>query len=189
MKENDESILSKDLLVPLIQVMIWRVCTWPLPKCWRHRDDCLIWVALSLLSNWKANSESKEIYAKIQFVVTTWWLDGKDYICPPPTLTPEGGIPSDRLHREAVPENGIASFWKGDTLCLHKVCEIDSTFHGWHMKSLSCPVKTTKSVSKGKRFYVVWEPPSMKLPSDYSWSLLGERRVTGWTWKTSRKSV
>ena len=35
------------------------------------------------------------------------------------------------------------------------------------MKGLSCPAKATKSVSKGKRFDVMWEPHSMKLPSDY----------------------
>ena len=35
------------------------------------------------------------------------------------------------------------------------------------MKGLSCPAKLTKIVSKGKRFDVMWEPHSMKLPLDY----------------------
>ena len=109
--------------------------------------------------------------------------------CFSPTPTPPGGTPSNRLHWEAVPEKGIAGFWKGDTLCGLKVCERGSTFHRWHMRGLSCPVKPTKSVSRGKRFDVVWEPPFMKLPSDCSWSLLGQWRVTGWTWKTPKKSV
>jgi len=33
-------------LVSLIQTMILRGCTWSLPKCWRHKVDWLIWVAL-----------------------------------------------------------------------------------------------------------------------------------------------
>ena len=49
-----------------------------------------------------------------------------------------------------------------------KVCERGSTFHGWQMRGLSCPVKPTKSVPRGKRFHIVWEPPSMKLPWDCS---------------------
>ena len=57
------------------------------------------------------------------------------------------------------------------------------------MRGLSCSVKPTKSVSSGKRFDVVWEPPSMKLPSDCSSYLLGGWRVTGWTWQTPKKSV
>ena len=35
-------------------------------------------------------------------------------------------------------------------------------------RGFSFHVKTTKSVSRGKRFDVVWEPPSMKLPWDCS---------------------
>ena len=31
---------------------------------------------------------------------------------------------------EALPEEGIVSFWKGDKLCGLKVCERCSTFHG-----------------------------------------------------------
>ena len=46
----------KDRLDSLIQVMILRGCTWLLLKCWRHKVDWLIWVALSFLINWKANS-------------------------------------------------------------------------------------------------------------------------------------
>ena len=34
--ENDESTLCKDLSVPLIYMMIWRRCPWPLPRCWRQ---------------------------------------------------------------------------------------------------------------------------------------------------------
>ena len=83
---------------------------------------------------------------------------------PSPTPIPQGGSPCNRLHWEAVPEKEIASFWKGETLCGLKVCERGSTFHGWHMRDLSSPVKTTEGVSRGKRFDVVWEPPSMKLP-------------------------
>ena len=41
-----------------------------------------------------------------------------------PTPIPQGGTPCNRLHWEAVPEKGIASFWKGDTLCGLKVCEV-----------------------------------------------------------------
>ena len=81
---------------------------------------------------------------------------------PPPTPIRQGGTPCNRLHWEALPEKRIASFWKGDMLCGLKV------YHGWHMRGLSCPVKTTKSVSRGKRFDVLWEPPSMKLPWDCS---------------------
>ena len=51
------------------------------------------------------------------------------------------------------------------------------------MRGLSCSVKPTKSVSRGKRFDIVWEPPSMKLPWDCSWSVLGGWRVIGWTGK------
>ena len=110
---------------------------------------------------------------------------------PSPPPIPQGGTPCNRVHWEAVPEKGIASFWKGDTLCGLKVCERGSTFHGWHMRGLSSPVKTTKSVSRGKRFDAVWEPPSMKLPWDSycSWSVLGGWRVTGWTGKTPNRSV
>ena len=169
--------------------MIWHGCTWPLPKCWRQKLDWLIWVTLSFLSNWKANSKSKKFCAKIQFILMTWGCDGKDKIWPSPTPIPQGGTPCNRLHWEAVPEKGIASFWKGDTLWGLKVCERGSTFHGWHMRGLSSPVKTTKSVSRGKRFDIVWEPPAMKLPWDCSWFVLGGWRVTGWMGKMPKRSV
>ena len=48
-----------------------------------------------------------------------------------PTPTPQVGTACNRLHWEAVPEKGIASFWKGDTLL-----KIGRTLHGWHANIL-----------------------------------------------------
>ena len=57
------------------------------------------------------------------------------------------------------------------------------------MKGLSCPAKPSESVSKGKRFDVVWELHSMKLPSDYpNISQAGEERLVGHE-KIPEKSV
>ena len=72
---------------------------------------------------------------------------GKIKFDPPPPLSLREVL-WNRLRWEAVPEKGIASFWKWDTLCGLKVCEWGSTFHGRHMRGLSCPVKPTK-VYKG----------------------------------------
>ena len=93
--------------------MIWCGCPWPLPKCWPHEDDWLIWVTLSFLSSWKANSKSKEICTKIQLILMTWRCGGKDEICTSSTPTPQGGTPSNRLHGRLYPKKGIGVSEKG----------------------------------------------------------------------------
>ena len=92
---------------------------------------------------------------------------------PSPPLSLREVLPVIDYTGRLYPKKGIASFWKGDTLCGLKVCERGSTFHGWHKRGLSFPVKTAKSVSRGKRLTSCESLPLWNYPGiapDLSWA-------------------
>ena len=49
----------KDRFVSLIQMMIWRGCTWLLPKCWRHKVDWFGWLCYSWATERRIVSQRK----------------------------------------------------------------------------------------------------------------------------------
>ena len=79
-------------------------------------------VTPSFLSDWKAKNKSKKIGVKIPFMVKTLRCDLKNRWNPPvPAFREELLV----IHREALPEKGVASFWK-------KGCRVptESVFRG-----------------------------------------------------------
>ena len=76
-------------------------------------------VTPSFLSNWKAKNKSKKICVKIPFMVKTLRRDWKDQLNPPvPAFREELPV----IQGEALPEKGVASFWKKDAACRLNVC-------------------------------------------------------------------
>ena len=104
----------------------------------------MIWVAPSFLSNWKANSKSMEICAKIQFMITTWWCDGKKKSNLPPPH-PSGKYSSNRLH------GGYGKFLKRGCI-VPTLSEWKGQHFLWMVyERVILPDKKRKSVSKSKR--------------------------------------
>ena len=64
-------------------------------------------------------TESKKICVKIPIMVKTLRCDWKDQLNPP-VLAFRKELPV--IHGEALPEKGVARFWKKDAFCRLKVC-------------------------------------------------------------------
>ena len=91
----------------MIQMMIWASVRNSATQDLGTKSIGSFRVTPSFLSNWKAKNKSKEICVKIPFMVKT--LRCVDQLNPPvPALREELPV----LHGEALPEKGVASFWK-----------------------------------------------------------------------------
>ena len=111
----------------MIQMMIWASVRNSATQDLGTKSIGSFRVTPSFLSNWKAKNKSKEIYVKIPFMVKTFRCDWIDQLNPPvPAFSEELPV----IHGEALPEKGVASFWKKDALCRLKVLR-GNTFHGW----------------------------------------------------------
>ena len=103
----------------MIQMMIWASVRNSATQDLGTKSIGSFRVTPSFLSNWKAKNKSKEICVKIPFMLKTLRCDWIDQLNPPvPAFSEELPV----IHGEALPENGVASFWKRNVVCRLKVC-------------------------------------------------------------------